>query len=45
MDEKIKRKKQKRRKKRDHSFYILQGLIILAFVAIAVLFVKSNLQK
>ena len=42
MNEKNKKKKRKRRKRNDHSFYIIQGLLILAFIAIIVLFVKSD---
>ena len=42
MEEKKRKKRRKRRKKTDHSFYIIQGLLILAFVAIIVLFVKSD---
>ena len=32
MEEKKRKKRRKRRKKTDHSFYIIQGLLILAFV-------------
>ena len=42
MEEKKRKKRKKRRKKTDHSFYIIQGLLILAFVAVIVLFVKSD---
>lgn len=37
--------KRKKRTKKDHSFYILQGLILLAFLLVAVLFVKSDYAK
>lgn len=36
------KEKKKKRMKKDHSFYILQGLILLAFLLVAVLFVKSD---
>lgn len=44
MDEikKPKKKKRKKRRKNDKSFYVLQGLMIIAFVAIIVLFIKSD---
>ena len=42
MEEKKKKKRRRKKKKSDKSFYVLQGLIILAFVAVALLFVKSD---
>lgn len=42
MEEIKKKKKRKRRKKSDRSFYVIQGLIILAFAAVIVLFIKSD---
>ena len=42
MEENNKKKKRKKRGKKDHSFYIIQGLILIAFVLIIVLFVKSD---
>ena len=42
MEEKKRKKRKKRRKKTDHSFYIIQGLLIIAFVAIIFMFVKSD---
>ena len=42
MEEKKRKKRRKRRKKTDHSFYIIQGLLIIAFVAIIFMFVKSD---
>lgn len=42
MDENKKKKKQKRHKRKDHSFYIIQGVILVAFLAVIFLFVKSD---
>ena len=42
MEEKKKKRRRRKKKKSDKSFYVLQGLIILAFVAVALLFVKSD---
>ncbi len=42
MEEKKRKKRRKRRKKTDHSFYIIQGLLIVAFIAVVLLFVKSD---
>lgn len=42
MEEKKRKKRKKRRKKTDHSFYIIQGLLIVVFVAIIFMFVKSD---
>ncbi len=42
MEEIKKKKKRKKRRKSDHSFYIIQGLLILAFIAVIVLFIKSD---
>ena len=42
MDENKKKKKQKRHKRKDQSFYIIQGVILLAFLAVIFLFVKSD---
>lgn len=45
MEEKKRKKKRRRRKKTDHSFYIIQGLLIIAFIAVVLLFVKSDYAK
>ena len=42
MEEIKKKKKRKRRKKSDKSFFLIQGLLILAFIAVILLFVKSD---
>lgn len=42
MEEIKKKKKRKRRKKSDRSFFVIQGLLILAFIAIILLFIKSD---
>ena len=42
MEEIKKKKKRKRRKKSDRSFYVIQGLLILAFIAVILLFIKSD---
>lgn len=42
MEEKNKKKKRKKHKKRDISFYIIQGMILIAFALIIVLFIKSD---
>lgn len=38
----MERDRKKKKQKRDHSFYMIQGLILIAFLLIAVLFVKSD---
>lgn len=50
MEEKIdkkpkQRKRKRRRKKADHSFYIVQGVLILFLAAVVLLFVKSDYAK
>ena len=42
MEEIKKKRNHKRKKKKDYSFYIMQGLLLIAFVAIIFLFVKSD---
>ena len=42
MEEKNRKKRRKKKKKSDKSFLVLQGLIIVAFLAVIVLFVKSD---
>ena len=42
MDEKNRKKKQKKGRKKDHSFLILQVLLLVAIVLVGILFVKSD---
>ena len=42
MEENKKKKKRKRRRKSDRSFLVIQSLLILAFAAIVLLFIKSD---
>ncbi len=42
MEEKKRKKKQKKKRERDRSFYILQGLMLIAFILLIVLFIKSD---
>lgn len=42
MEEIKKKKKRKKRKKSDKSFFLIQGLLILGFAAVILLFIKSD---
>lgn len=42
MEENRSKKRRKKRKKRDRLFYVIQGLLLVAFLLVVILFVKSD---